>query len=59
MCAAFMLKNLVARINDAQKMLDSITTLTEVINQAVDTLEDDTIRELVKKINIEVSPLPE
>ena len=59
MSAAFMLKNLVARINDAQKMLDSISTLTEVINQAVDTLEDDNIRELVKKINIEVSPLPE
>ena len=57
MSAAYMLKNLVASSNDAQKMLDSISTLTEVINQAVETLEDKELTELVKKINVDVSPL--
>ena len=57
MSAAYMLKNLVASSNDAQKMLDSISTLTEVINQAVETLEDKKLTELVKKINVDVSPL--
>lgn len=57
MSAVYMLKNLVASSNDAQKMLDSISTLTEVINQAVETLDDKELTELVKKININISPL--
>jgi len=59
MSAAYMLKNLVATTNDAQKMLDAISTLTEVINQGLEALEDDELKALVDKINIKIDPLPE
>lgn len=59
MSAAFMLKNLLASSNDAQKMLDAISTLTEVINQAIEATEDSEIKELMDKINIDISPVQE
>ena len=59
MSAAFMLKNLLAKTNDAQTMLDRINTLTTIMSEGAEQLEDNELKELVDKISIKTEALSE